>query len=69
MPTGGGGGGEGKVPFGERRRKTSKLERGGEEGIHHAEGKFNNHNKAPGVTPANHTRKKERERAMQEEEE
>lgn len=56
------------MPFGERRRKTSKLERGGE-GIHHAEGKFNNHNKAPGVTPANHTRKKERERerAMQEE--
>lgn len=26
MPTGGGG--EGKVPFGERRRKTAKLERG-----------------------------------------
>lgn len=68
MPTGGGGGGgEGKMPFGERRRKTAKLERGVRRASVMQKVKFNNHNKASGVTPANHTRKRERERAMQEE--
>lgn len=36
--------------------------RGSEDGVHHAEGKFNNHNKASEVTPANHTKEREKER-------